>query len=284
MTLTSTLGRRAAAACLAGAVLAAGAAGTAHAAQPSAGGDLYVMTAQGGTLTPTSHKGEYRLVLEHPAQSVASFADHPQRSASEQSVEKFIAGWKADGFAADPPNAALVVDGAPADHDVMSVELSHPRLTRSGDLILSAKRLPGGPKGALKSFASRSDATVQRSFGRASVFVDDGQTTVPLTVNVTLPARSVGRIELDGTDAFAIGAYPLEWEAPTASDLDVSHSAALFVNSGDALSGQLQVGVLASSGPITGTATLPAGATVTARVGTGPVTTINNGAFRIPTS
>ncbi len=152
-------------------------------------GDLYVATAGGGSLTPTGHGGDtYRLQLDHPGQAITAFADHPGRITADETPSTLVRDWKPDGFTADPPNAALVVNGAPADHDVMVVELTKPQLTTSGAMVFDAKRVPAPKDGALAAFAARADRSVASHFGGASLFIDDGATSVPITLTATLPA------------------------------------------------------------------------------------------------
>jgi hypothetical protein len=165
----------------------------ADAATPAPGGELYVATAGGGTLTPTAH-GRYRLVLRHPSTRITAFSDHPARSSRGESLRSFVAHWSKAGFAADPPNAALVVDHAPADRDVMVLELSKPELTRSGALTFHARRVGATGAGALKAFARRADGKLQRSFGRAGLFIDSGtMATHVVQFSMTVP----GRYEVD---------------------------------------------------------------------------------------
>lgn len=162
-------------------------------------GDLYVATAGGGSLTPTRHGGDtYRLELDHPGQAITAFADHPGRVAADVTPKALVDGWKADGFETDPPNAALVVNGAPADHDVMVVELTKPQLAKSGAMVFDAKRVRAPKDGALAAFASRADKKVADHFGGASLFIDDGSQVVPVTITATLPAGSTMNVAPTG--------------------------------------------------------------------------------------
>src|SRR5690242_8805319 len=137
-----------------------------------AGGDLYTATAAGGTLTKAPGKAAYRLTLKDPAAKVSAFSDRPVRTASTQSLQRFVGDWKANGFAQDPPNAALVLDQAPAAHDTYLFELSKPRIERDRDLTFTAKRIGTRPTGALEPIAKGADRGTPRGFGRASLFID----------------------------------------------------------------------------------------------------------------
>ena len=63
-------------------------------------------------------QGGFSLVLNAPSRSVTGFSDRPQRLLGRRTLGSFVSGWGRLGFAADPPNAALVVDGAPSSDDV----------------------------------------------------------------------------------------------------------------------------------------------------------------------
>jgi hypothetical protein len=97
------------------------------------------------------------LTLEGVAPSTLFFADRPQRIVGHMTNEELLAAWSEgeDGFAEDPPNAALSVldeDGS----QVAIVELREPRL--NGDAIIYKVRvLEGEPP---------------RSAGATALFID----------------------------------------------------------------------------------------------------------------
>ena len=161
------------------------AAPAATAAEPYAAQDLYVATAGGGKLARTHTPGVYRLTLAQPAPFVTTFTDHPARSASAESTRAFVSGWKAAGFEADPPNAALVVADAPATRDISTFELSHPRITKAGAVVFRAKRIGPPATGALEQLGKRADRPAAGRFGRASLYVDGGAAqSLPLAVSI----------------------------------------------------------------------------------------------------
>lgn len=156
--------------------------------KPSAG-DLFVATTSSGSLERAG-AGRFELTLEDPGKTVTAFADRPARSTSTLTPRRFVRDWKANGFAADPPNAALVLDRAPAGRDVLVVELSRPRITRAGAIAFRAKRLKQ-PSGALAGYRKRADRRVPSRFTGASLFIDASQPTTTITVNVSMPAATV---------------------------------------------------------------------------------------------
>jgi hypothetical protein len=80
------------------------------------------------------------------------FTDRPRRVAGDMSLKGFVSHWKAWGFAADPPNAAINADGTDA-----VVEISKP--VRHGNEIRFSTKVIDGKLG-------------KGSIGRASLFVD----------------------------------------------------------------------------------------------------------------
>jgi hypothetical protein len=87
------------------------------AAAPAGGGHaegslLYLQETAGGSIQRLG-AGAYRLRLTGVSPRVTTFTDRPRRRAGRQGLEGFVGSWKANGFAADPPNAALVLDHAP---------------------------------------------------------------------------------------------------------------------------------------------------------------------------
>jgi hypothetical protein len=266
---------------LAASALVAPAAG----AQPT-GGDLYTATAAGGTLTKAPGKAAYTLTLKDPAAKVSAFSDRPARSASTQTLKRFVGDWKANGFTADPPNAALVLDQAPAAHDTYLFELTRPRIARDGDLTFAAKRIGARPAGALEPIAARADRGTPRGFGRASLFIDDSGTQYQLSV--TAKTGPDANVVIDfGADA--VGLSPSSSWHPTVSSSDAGYteysptSMTLVNSAGVDSETTAAVGLdHQGSGPIVGAAIVPAGTTVTISVDGGAPVTIANGPFSIP--
>lgn len=64
-----------------------------------AGGELFVRTAQSGTLAPVPGRTRtYRLALERLGGPVTRFTDRPQRSAATESTSEFVRRWDSRGF------------------------------------------------------------------------------------------------------------------------------------------------------------------------------------------
>jgi hypothetical protein len=151
-------------------------ASTAAAAQGSSGHSkgslLYVQETAGGSIQRLGD-GAYRLRLTGISPRVTTFTDRPRRRAGSQGLEGFVGSWGANGFAADPPNAALVLDHAPVAHDVALLTLSHPHYNRARQTLTYRATPLHGRDTALASFARRADPVRAGDLGAASLFVDD---------------------------------------------------------------------------------------------------------------
>jgi hypothetical protein len=158
---------------------AAAPAGSGH----SPGSLLYVQETAGGSIQRLG-AGSYRLRLTGVSPRVTTFTDRPRRRAGRQSLEGFVGSWKANGFAADPPNAALVLDHAPASHDVALLTVSHPRYNRARQTLTYRATPLHGRDNALASFARGADPLRAGNLGSASLFVDDGGALSTVVFNV----------------------------------------------------------------------------------------------------
>lgn len=183
-------------------------------ATASARGLLFVLGAPAAHLERDA-TGAGRLVLLDPSPAVTSFTDRPERSANTLALADFVDDWSRYGFAAVPPNAALVVDGAPERADVAVFEIASPRLA-DGQLTFDVVPLGGAPRSGLRALAERADPALPEELGRVALFVDDA--TSPVTYQQVMlqvvSAQPGERIDIalsssDGEIAWSLGA-PLE--------------------------------------------------------------------------
>jgi uncharacterized protein YjbI with pentapeptide repeats len=142
---------------------------------------LYALNAGSGTLTPKKGKASvYKLTLRGPDRDLVWFSDRPVRRSGSFPVSGLADSWKAFGFAADPPNAALTYsekNGRVARTAI--VELSHPEFAK-GKLSFAARVLD--PKSVkdpnLAYHAAGADRDPRRAFSNISLFIDDGEAPV----------------------------------------------------------------------------------------------------------
>lgn len=167
------------------AVVGAGGSATPAAADTPSSSLLFVQETSGGELVKLA-KDRYELRLDGVSTRVTTFTDRPGRRAGTEAAAQFVRRWASRGFRADPPNAALVVEGAARRSDVMVLELSRPRLDAAKRrLVYAARPVRAAAGGGLEDLAKRADPVRAGRFGTASLFIDDaGSTTVYRSLQV----------------------------------------------------------------------------------------------------
>jgi hypothetical protein len=252
---------------------------------------LFVQTARRGTLRRVpGRRGVFRLALARAHRQVTVFSGRPQRRAGAESLSAFVRRWRARGFASDPPNAALVVAGAPASRDVVIVELSRPRPgPRSVSYV--ARVVRGASTPGLARFAARADDRVAARFGQSSLFIDsaaaDPYPTVQMQVSIPrTPTDEAGRLAfILGTEAgdsavFDLLSFPVRVisPGPVSFEIEDQSAFAIWSSSGSSADVTLRVNplrdpIVGSVGPFADDVTIQGGSQ------TFPVT---NGMFSIP--
>jgi hypothetical protein len=148
------------------------------------GGTLYLLQGSAGTLE-RSH-GTLRLLLRGPNSKVTTFADRPARLGGTERLSTFVRNWSRS-FGRVPPNAALLIDHAPASRDVALLELRNPRYDgRRQTLSFAVKRLKETRNVHLRTFGRLADPTVAPRFGRFTLFVDNGPSVFGYQVQFNL--------------------------------------------------------------------------------------------------
>jgi hypothetical protein len=146
------------------------------ATSPAAGGSaalLFVQTFAAGTWAPKAGEADvFELTLTGHAAQTVWFSDRPERLVGALPTAELLAGPLLDP--ADPPNAALVVQTAEGEEDVLVVELANPRYDAdAGTLSYDTALLAGNPGGELAELAGRQlDAELPTSFGPGALFID----------------------------------------------------------------------------------------------------------------
>ena len=125
---------------------------------------LYAANARSATVV--GQPGSYRLSLP-AATAVTGFSDRPSRFAGATTLVAVARIWRASGFAADPPNAALILSrrGRFTTH---VVELRSPRIA-AGRVSFAVRRIPG----AREAGRADRDPLAAGRYGRAELMIDD---------------------------------------------------------------------------------------------------------------
>ncbi len=252
---------------------------------------LYVQQTAAGSLTHGAHG--WRLVLREPSPEITTFADRPARVGGSLSVAGFVTRW-GNEFHGGAPNAALEIAGAPANRNIALLELGVPqRNARRGTVTFAVKPLKSTGAPRLQTLAAGADPLRASSFGRATLFIDDG-TSMEFPFGLTVSGTQIGSgftLTFDQAQLSFSSMFESTFIANQAMSFDYSQNTIYGIptNTGvtaSSWSGSA-TGYLATIGgqPITGEAVLQPGATVTLQVGTGPQTPItSSGKFSIPIS
>lgn len=160
-------------------------------AAPTTTGTLYVQQAANAWLVRAG--GGWKLVLERPDAHVIAFADRPARTGTTERVGTFVRRWPV-AFGADPPNAALQVEGAPSSRDVALLELSTPRLSHGGRRLTYRARPLTATSAPLGGLARRADRGISGRLGRVTLFIDDGGPSAAGVLTVTATGLTAGTL------------------------------------------------------------------------------------------
>ena len=246
---------------------------------PAEGGELFTQTAGAGTLAPVQGKNDvFTLTLSDASKDVTQFTDRPVRSATTESLEDFVNQWATRGFADDPPNAALVLDEESENADTSVFELAQPKYeSTSGDVSYQATQIEGATAALPNPDA---DARPPSKFGQAHLFIDPGSTP---TVDFFVQTRSQsgaggGRVVLTLDAPFTVLVGSGTQEAVWAGEGGGYIGGSAISVTGE---GQIDVQVAGGSPPITGTANIPSGTTVSAQVANGATRPVKSGSFSL---
>lgn len=127
-----------------------------------------------GTLT-SGPAGASQLTLTGVDGSAALFTDKPQASAGSIQINDLLDDWTKNGFASNPPNAALVVVGGAGAGTASTLKLSNPQ--HSGTTITFTVQ-PASIQGnsnvvsPIQQAAKTATGPAPASFGSAALFID----------------------------------------------------------------------------------------------------------------
>jgi hypothetical protein len=132
---------------------------------------LFVLQASRGTLTPLGGK-RYELRLRGVDRQSVAFSDRPTRATAVVATRLFLSSWKTE-FKKSPPNVALVLPGANPRRDTFVFELGEPKVDAAHRSVAFPARILTSAPSRLAYLRSRLDKSPPRSFGAATLFVDD---------------------------------------------------------------------------------------------------------------
>ncbi len=203
---------------------------------------LYVLQAREGW-TLRRPDGHWRLELAGVSPRMLAFSDRPQRISSQIPTRAFVASWQ-QLFAADPPNAAMVVAHGPREAPPIAAELFKARWN-GGRLELCMCEIGDESAGWLHGMTRRG----ARRHGAITLFIDDAATgttyATPGSYSYTVPA-GVSEVLLEGWGAGAAGytMSPASYSAPPSAG--GTTSGVFAVTPGETL--EVAVGAAGTSG------------------------------------
>ena len=149
----------------------------------SAGGVLYVLDGQNARAE--AEGGAWRLRVPVPKGRMVAFTDRPDRRAARLDVAAFVERWRANGFAAVPPNVAIsgeAKDGAEIDVVAEMTEPAWNAKTREFSAL----------------FAPLENRALPVQFDQVSLLIDDAQSTIQISLeNLTSIPLSIQSITPD---------------------------------------------------------------------------------------
>ena len=118
--------------------------------------------------------GNYTLTITGVIPYTIYFSDRPARDAGFVPMDQFLKGFCFGGH--NPPNAALILRGEAADHDMIVVELTSPKYNDVNKTLTYTAKVVD--KYAFKSnwtqdLMPRVDHAIPEKFGRIAVVIDD---------------------------------------------------------------------------------------------------------------
>jgi hypothetical protein len=135
---------------------------------------LFVQSFQSGGFAPKDGGGDsFTLALADGLGQTVYFSDRPDRVVGASPTAKFLKNFSFG--AANPPNAALVLETAPGDTDVVVMELTAPAYDEATKTATYAAKVLTDYEKLGVTFQERpkGPAEVHAEFGAASLFIDD---------------------------------------------------------------------------------------------------------------
>jgi hypothetical protein len=130
---------------------------------------LAIQTAQSGTLSQINATA-YTLELRNISDKTILFSDRPDRIVTSQSTSDFVGNWTMgeDSFAADPPNAVLVLDDEEERQEIAVIELFNPEYDSEANTL----RYDITAENATTTTTS-SSIDLPSEFGQSTLVIDD---------------------------------------------------------------------------------------------------------------
>ncbi len=219
------------------AIVAPSASADTVASLPSGASVLFALEARSGSFKRVPGRPDrYTLALRGVARETTWFTDRPQREAGRVTTRSLLGSWRRLGFAAEPPNAAAILDDGRRARDTVALELRlRSRDNRRRTARFRVRVLRGlGP--GLSRLNRRLDRRLPQHFAGASVFID----------SVTSTSCTIGQPRLFGFSRVADESSYIQADGRL---LQIAQYPALFKLYGTQFGGDGQQGFRAPSLP-----------------------------------
>jgi hypothetical protein len=118
--------------------------------------------------------GNYTLTITGVIPYTVGFSDRPARNADFVKMEAFLAGFSFDPK--NPPNAAVIIQGAKEDEDMIIVELTSPKYNATNQTLTYTAKLTKDfvfESNWANDLVSKADKAIPEKFGKVSIVIDD---------------------------------------------------------------------------------------------------------------
>jgi len=163
---------------------------------------LFIQTAQSGTLSQINATAN-TLELRNVSDKTILFSDRPDRIVISQNTSNFVGNWSQgeDSFAADPPNAALVLDDEEQRQELAVIELYNPEYDSGANTLkydISAANATSASTTTTTTATTATSIGLPSEFGQSTLIIDadvinDGEIDRPDSTSVIDSDNQQGR-------------------------------------------------------------------------------------------
>jgi hypothetical protein len=134
---------------------------------------IFIQQGTGGSFVNDS-SGNYTLTITGVIPYTVAFSDRPARNASFVKMDTFRTGFNFD--INNPPNAAVMIQNASEDHDVVIVELTSPEYNATEQTLTYTAKLTEDfafESEWANDLTERADPALPEKFGEVVLAIDD---------------------------------------------------------------------------------------------------------------
>jgi hypothetical protein len=133
----------------------------------------FIQEGTGGSFVNDS-SGNYTLTITGVIPYTVGFSDRPARNAGFAKMDAFLAGFSFDPK--NPPNAAVIIQGAKEEEDMVIVELTSPKYDEMNQTLTYTAKLTKDlafESDWASDLTSNADKAIPEKFGKVLIVIDD---------------------------------------------------------------------------------------------------------------